>query len=212
MPRHVHATHEAVAQDQRCAQAELTAVSEVGVLGLLNDDSGVPAGRGPSGEGVQPAQAGLGKSKSVLVIAGPDKQKEAEEAGADVSVLRDAVLMIAQIRLADDAYASPVMSAVSEAALALLEEALPRFEGALSYHLARLVGTTEVPAALAPRDDGLAAHERTQRFGDHDLVVIRAAVKPLQERLGQRCEGVFVQLPGKFGAFEAQGHARHRRS
>ena len=24
----------------------------------------------------------------------------------------------------------------------------PRFEGALSYHLARLVGTTEVPAAL----------------------------------------------------------------
>jgi len=27
---------------------------------------------------------GLGKSKKVLVIAGPDKQKEAEEAGADV--------------------------------------------------------------------------------------------------------------------------------
>src|SRR5215204_2829838 len=27
---------------------------------------------------------GLGKSKKVLVIAGPDKQKEAEEAGADI--------------------------------------------------------------------------------------------------------------------------------
>jgi large subunit ribosomal protein L1 len=31
---------------------------------------------------------GLGKSKKVLVIAGPDKQKEAEEAGADRSAAK----------------------------------------------------------------------------------------------------------------------------
>jgi len=68
------------------------------------------------------------------------------------------------------AAAEPVLAGMLHATIL----SQPRFESALSYHLARLVGTTEVPAALIRQtvDEALAADARIGLAGRADITAV----------------------------------------
>ena len=103
-------------------------------------------------------------------------------------------------RIREAAYSAAAAEPVLAGTLHATILSQPRFESALSYHLARLVGTTEVPAALIRQtfDEALAAdprHRPRPRAADIVAVADRDPAARHAPPISIRCCGSRAIMP-----------------